>query len=91
MWEYANVMQHLRFDFWLWSRRWRKVAYWAQDAVLLQCADDASVANELGDSTIELFKKILGRLHAAAMREWGLKDTAKEICQKATANVPYGI
>ena len=90
-WESANILQHLRFDFWLWSRRYRNVAYLVEDTAMLFAANEPDVPEELGEGAIGHFQKILGYLHAAAKKEWGLREVAEEVCQKATARVPYGI
>jgi len=88
-WERANILQHMRFDFWLWSREYRNVAYLIQDTALLFKTDEPTDFEELGEGAITHFVKILGYLHAVARKEWGLRDFAADICQKATSCIPY--
>jgi hypothetical protein len=44
VWEYRNVLQHLRFDFWLWSRQYRNIAYLVQDTALLFNTEEPKTA-----------------------------------------------
>jgi hypothetical protein len=37
------------------------------------------------------FQKIFGYLNRVAKQEWGVREVAEEICQKATASVSYEI